>query len=589
MTRPTEYDARQKQAQLLPMVAAQKTAWSKPSQAEDPAGCEFSCVCCDSAYEPTAALPNSAGWGKSVGTGRIVNGRIVNGRISTPVAISRPAKVTNLVPLKNNSAFPLPIPSPITPVSAKLDKEKRKSASAAAMARGRSSDSTQSTTGSSAQTSPKRIPVALPIVAAATIAPAFPPTITPPPELRATSISDTSKGLDLASLSQPSDEPREESVSADSEAGPSSASPPPRTPARHTHEVPPPPLTSEPIVVHSPYEEPRIFAFPTSDPGFAFVLGLDDSEIQRQQAQAGGYQPSPFSKTLVGLAELGVLSPELPDTIALQPSHASPSFSSTFQPFDSDSEDETTGDVEVTAGPSRATGVTQQNVPRTSSRFDFARNTSFTASRGQSPFASMRRHVEDPSLPRDPWSGRQPLPSDALRSQQSGENRRSAMGSQASSFGSHGLGNENGWAVESPLMAQRQAGGFGRDERADGLRMEYGGMMGYTRGKGVRSDRDDFEPSKHTRSFRTNRLITWRLGMLHYGTNPSLHAQRAIFSPDGLLDDGPFHSFPQMNPQLHTPQGYPNSRAWQYQQQRAQSPSALTSHGEFYASDVGDH
>lgn len=77
--------------------------------------------------------------------------------------------------------------------------------------------------------------------------------------------------------------------------------------------------------------------------------------------------------------------------------------------------------------------------------------------------------------------------------------------------------------------------------------------------------------------------------MLQYGSTP-LHSGRGIFLPDALRDDGPFHSphaFPQLHPQQHTRQGYPDSRAMQqYQQQRQQAPSPLASHGRSRAFEI---
>ena len=483
VTRPAEYDARQKQALLLPAISAQKTIWAKPSLAEDPIGCKLLRQLIISTDPHVAALPNTAGWGKSVGVGRIVNGRT-----STPVVIARPGRVPSLVSLKSNSAFPPPSPISFTSISAK-NEDKRKLASASAMSRGRSADSTLSTTGSSVQNSPKKRSTMLAPITAAKSPSAIQGSITPPPGLSISGMVDITKALGTGALAESSDEPQEESLSAESEAGPSSSSPAPQTPARDTGTIPPSPLTGEPIFVHSPYEEPRIFSFPTSDPGFAFVLGIDDDEVQRRQAQAGGYQPSPFSKTLVGLAELGVLSPELPQFTGLQPNET-PNFTGCFQPFDSCS-DEDVRDVDASAQTSRPTGSMQQDGPRTTSRFEFARNISGSTSRGQSPFA-MRRLVEDPSLPRDTWS----FSGDATGSQSANDNRASGPAAQVLNFANgYSSTNENGWAGESGFMAPRQAGGFGRDERADLRRMEQGGSHGFSSRKGISAERVEFDPS----------------------------------------------------------------------------------------------
>ena len=465
---------------------AQKMAWPKPSPVEDPIACEFSIFeCCAIADVVPAALPNSAGWGKSVGTGRIVNGRV-----PTPISAARTAKLGNLISLHSNPAFPLPTTSvvPISSAPVKIEKQKRKSVSGTAMARERSSDSTQSLSGSSGRTSPKKAALALPSIAAIQTVAETAAAVPPPPGLPFGSIVNTSTTLDTSLLAQFPDEPREGSISAESEAGPSSASPVPQTPAHYPHSIPPPPLTTDPIFVHSPYEEPRIFPFPTTDPGFAFILGLDEREIRRQREQAGGYQPSPFSKTLVGLAELGILSPELPDLIALQPNLLTSGFAGTFQPFDSVYDGGTKQGADLIAESSRATNLPKVEEPRNSSRFDFARN---TVGQRQNPFPSMRRPIEDPSLPRDAWSGRKHFPDEPLRSQRTGENRAAALAAQVANFtSSYSSLGEHGWPGDFAIAPTRQVGSYGRDEPQDGRGMEQTGI-GYA--KGTRLERDDID------------------------------------------------------------------------------------------------
>lgn len=189
----------------------------------------------------------------------------------------------------------------------------------------------------------------------------------------------------------------EESTSADSEAGPSSTSPTPQTPAQSTDTPLPAPLTSDPIFLHSPYEDPEIYNFPpTTDPDFEFVLA---HEVEQAQHGMTPFTPAPFSKTLVGLAELGVLSPDLPNLAT--PSRSHRTFSTNFQPFDlSAAMLQDDGDAPV-AGPSRSRDtqarhqraddeMIEAEPPRTTSRFDFARQSTHTPhsySRGQSPFA----------------------------------------------------------------------------------------------------------------------------------------------------------------------------------------------------------
>lgn len=272
------------------------------------------------------------------------------------------------------------------------------------MARGKSTDSIPSSTTNSAQVSPRKKPITLPAIAP--ITPAKPP---PPPGLSVVTSTPTpasasapapapavspAQGPTAITVETP-DELVDEPQSSESEAGPSTSSPTPQTPTRSDH--PPPPLTDEPIFIHSPYEEPRLYPFPLSDPEFEFHLGLDALELLRDDGSRA-YQPSPFNKTLVGLAQMGILAPELPDLLNYQ--HRE-SFSGSFQPFDALDED---GSNE--AGPSsgvlrtpakKPSAAIQEEEdweiegPRTISRFDFARPSSrSTSGRGQSPFALTR-------------------------------------------------------------------------------------------------------------------------------------------------------------------------------------------------------
>lgn len=236
------------------------------------------------------------------------------------------------------------------------------------MGRGRSSDSTQSATTSSNQASPKKRTSALPSTSVSNKVAPQPtaPPIAPPPGL-------ADKPTDDGDILT-------DSLSAESEAGPSTASPPPQTPARSGEQLPPP-FTADPIFLHSPYEEPQLSYFPASDPAFAFYLGMDETEV-RQHQEAIGYQPSPFDKTLIGLAELGVLAPELPPLPPRTPPGMA-GWTGSFQPFDADNLDFGEGD----AGPSRLLGEAQDG-PRTTSRFDFARPNSGMAR--PSPFAVRR-------------------------------------------------------------------------------------------------------------------------------------------------------------------------------------------------------
>ena len=170
------------------------------------------------------------------------------------------------------------------------------------------------------------------------------------------------------------DEPHEES-SADSEAGPSSISPAPQTPSR-AHSLPPP-LTDDPIVIHSPYDEPPLYPFLPLDPDFAYegpLVEMDKNPLDPE------YVPSPFDETLLDLASLGILSPRIPS----RPSR--PNRTLSFSPFESDPmEASSIGTVEE-----------EPEQEQTGSRFDFAKmpDRSVSVVRGQSPFTVLRRNVE---------------------------------------------------------------------------------------------------------------------------------------------------------------------------------------------------
>jgi hypothetical protein len=334
----------------------------------------------------------------------------------------------------------------------------------------------------------------------------------------------------LAGSAQPStdsalDEAMADSVSADSEAGPSSVSPAPQTPT--VTDGPPPPLTSEPYVIHSPYEEPRIFMFPASDPGFAFVLGLDDGEIRRQAAEAG-YQPSPFSKTLVDLAELGVLAPELPD-LSSQGSLEVNTFSGTFQPFGSPDGDSDLDFTSNEAGPSRVKmedfQMEEREGPRTTSRFDFARSGSSAASRGQSPFALRDR------------GGMMERARDRDRDRQAGEPWVIGSGSRGFGFhdGGSGMGSLSNYPVtEGSGGASAWAPGTG-DSPYMPSRRDH--MQGYGGSKGLRLDREApirsntfFTPSSPIHSRHAFPLTSQFPLALSLASRPSLAARRELSS-----------------------------------------------------------
>jgi CCR4-NOT transcription complex subunit 4 len=394
------------------------------------------------------------------------------------------------------------------------------------MARGKSSDSTQSTNPPSLQASPKKKPISLSRSASTNIK-APPPGITPPPGLTpapAPVPAPVEKVIPVAAAPAPQPIPAEvedtmpeETNSGDSEAGPSSASPAPRTPVQTAEDDLPAPLRSDPIVVHSPYDEPEIYTFPTSDPDFEFVLGLESTEFYDYQSPSSPFTPTPFSKTLVGLAELGIWSPTLPVVDpSTRPPHAG--FRSSFQPFEMNMSNETPMAV---AGPSRARDepVEEEDEPRrTTSRFDFARqNHNYTpssfhsASRGQSPFALRRTNLNEqtndwaPPTPMGMGMGmgnsrqmqqqhqqfEEQLVAQRQQSQHTGDSRASAFAQQVASFvGSYGSSSGPEWG-QAQAQAQAQAQGQGQAEHigSPGVRID-GRMSGLSMGR----QRDDFDP-----------------------------------------------------------------------------------------------
>ncbi|OXG21530.1 CCR4-NOT transcription complex subunit 4 [Cryptococcus neoformans Tu401-1] len=576
LTRPSEYDARQKQQsqaqpqQTLPSLSS-KIAWPKPSGEDG-----------HSASSATG-LPSAASWGKGIGAK-------IPGRGSAG-AIARPTKANGIFPLsKNNAAFPLPTPSPTVPIIIKEKKEKK----SATMARARSTDSTQSATPSSNQTSPKRKANALPNLATtkSTAPPAsvpplsrnMPPSVSAP--IPVLIPSSPAPAPEPEPVSEGTDGSADEHLSAESDAGPSSESPAPQTPAHIIENIPPPPVSSKPIIIHSPYPEPVIFPFPADDKDFAFVLGLDDGELQRMQAQAEGYEPSPFSKTLEGLAELGVHAPEIPDLFVAPTSPPVDHYSGLFRPFEADEPSPAMSNN--APGPSRMS-EDDHNAQRTESRFGFARASVNVPA--QSPFSSARRSVADLNL-RDGWyrNSDASLSSHAQHDANNGAFAAQMNSSFPSSYDSTTGVTDNGWNGESVYSAspslQRQnvatVGLHGYDVRQNG-RLEQTLLQGQYMQKGIR-DREEYD----------NTL----LAMLQYGNPPQLFSsqhhqqqqqqQRAIFSPDStshaLHEDGPFQSpmaFSQLQQAQQTPlQHHPDARQlMQMHQRRGQSPAPLTAHG----------
>ena len=333
-----------------------------------------------------SALPTTAGWGKGSLS------RQSSLKTAAPIGSSRPAKndTSSALSLNSTSAFPLPTPSP-APVT--HVKEKKTKASSVGMSRGKSSDSAQSGIGTgttnSTQASPKKRPTPLTtngIMNKITPIPLPTSSTTAPPPGLSRRVDDSAKLNGEAGTQIPEDL-LDGSVSAESEAGPSSGSPAPQTPSRSSEDMPPPPLTSDPICLHSPYEEPRIYPFPSSDPAFEFVLSPD----AQREAQDEDYQPSPFSKTILSLAQLGILAPEVLEPLPIVPPPERNGTPGLFSPFDADSE--TIPDALDRSPGNRGEDVEER---RTTSRFDFARPSSRpTISREQSPFALRKAEERD--------------------------------------------------------------------------------------------------------------------------------------------------------------------------------------------------
>lgn len=502
MTRPSEYDARQKQQnQAQPQQTfsslSSKIAWPKPSGEDGHSGGFFTfqslAVLMWLALSATG-LPSAASWGKGIGAK-------IPGRGSAG-AIARPTKINGLFPLsKNNAAFPLPTPSPTVPIIIKEKKEKK----SAAMARARSTDSTQSATPSSNQTSPKRQSNALPNLtttkSTASSAPVPPLSQNVPPSVSTPTPLSPVPAPEPEPVSEGTDGSADEHLSAESDAGPSSESPAPQTPAHIVENIPPPPVSSEPIIIHSPYPEPVIFTFPADDKDFAFVLGLDDGELQRMQAQAEGYEPSPFSKTLEGLAELGVHAPEIPDLFVAATPPPVDHYSGLFRPFETDEPSPAMSNN--TPGTSRVS-EDDHNAQRTESRFGFARASVNVSA--ESPFINARRSAADPN-PRDGWyrNNDASLSSHAQHDANNGAFTAQMSNNFSSSYDSSTGVTDNGWNGElvysaSPSL-QRQnvatVGLHGYDVRPNG-RLEQTLLQGQYVQKGMRG-REGYDNSK----FRT--------------------------------------------------------------------------------------
>lgn len=546
------------------------------------------------------------------------------------------------------------------------------------MSRGKSSDSTQSTNPpSSTPASPRKKPISLstststplsantanstPTSTAALSKPtALPPGIAPPPGLTPlvqTITSDVIAPIATAEMVVEDIMP-EETMSADSEAGPSSGSPAPQTPVQPTEPSLPAPLTSEPIFVHSPYEEPDFFPFPTTiDPDFEFVLGLDLSGDGDSQANMSTFTPTPFSKTLMGLAELGVLSTDLPD---YQTPHRL--YTDSFQPFDlssslpedddddarggldedddMDREDEDEEDERLRAGPSRRNrnlqreddrGLlsTPQNredqemePPRTTSRFDFARQSSshtpHSYSRGQSPFTmrtasgmgggvgvgdwgmSASRQMTHQQLLEEQLIGGGGLAQrqhqhqhqqQQQQAQHTGDSRASTLAQQVASFvGSGSYGSSTGGQQEwNPIHSQSQSQS---QTHSQGQGSEYMGSP--IRLDGRMSQLSLGRPSTHAHTHGLGHGNASQQQQQQHGNHSQGQGQRddyehisqyggpqRLFSPESSIhEDQHYHPHQQQSQQQsqYTPlhQNFYQQQQQQQQQARGQSPVPMS-------------
>nr|ODN87984.1 CCR4-NOT transcription complex subunit 4 [Cryptococcus depauperatus CBS 7841] len=569
-TKPLEYDARQRlhasiQPQPISPSPSSKVAWPKPS-GED-------------GQPPMSAtgLPSAASWGKGIGTK-------FPGRTSV---LPRAAKMNGLFPLTHNSAaFPLPTPSPTIPIIYKEKKEKKSSV----MARAKSTDSNQSATLSSSQTSPKR--------KNPTLSDVQPTASSMLVSSEATPHSSSASGAGTASLSAPMPVPAsaiasdliEDSVnerSPGSDVGPSSDSPAPQTPARLTQETPPLPLSSEPIPIHSPYPEPVIFAFPQHDKNFAFVLDLGDGELQRHQVLAEGYEPSPFNKTLEGLAELGVHAPEVPELFVEPITPVVDHYSGFFRPFETDEGSPAVSDRQPGEGESLRQEE-DHNAQRTESRFNFARSNHQNNDRAASPLGLPRKGIEQG------WYRQDPLPSHSGGMSEMNVPSSSTVAQLGNQFGggfdstSSAVGNEigNGWTGnDSGSVA---VGGYSASP-AMPRQGAVSGLQGYDRNGSMGQAiirRQYMQNGPGDRGDLDNSL----LAVLQYSTNPQLYSQhlpqqRSLFSPDSathsIHDDATFTSsmtFSGLQQAQQTQmQHHPDARQlMQMHQRRGQSPGSMS-------------
>lgn len=382
LTRPAEYDARQKQSQLQPPPLTQKSAWPKPS-ADD---------------VESSALPRTANWGVRPSPARPGSSQSGRGQ-SGAIGSQRPTKIqSTLIPLggRSTSAFPPPAPSPVL---AKAEKKKAQN-----MARGRSDGSSASAAVSSGQASPKKKPITVTFTSTVNLpskTPATstnpPPGITPPPGLgEPPSPKEASPAPTTPPVVAPPHESPVQSTAPvpepQPEAGPSTYA---TSPVKSKQTLP----TEYPI--HSPYPDfDDVFMEPDAvKMGFSFSLAIDDDELQRLLAlshEVGGFEPNPFDPLFEELPKLGI---PIASLMAAPRELGGTAYAGPFSPFAPSSPIETHS-LPTSEEPSGAESSTSdaEPAPRTASRFDFARRASLASTgRGQSPFHGREEWGRTPS------------------------------------------------------------------------------------------------------------------------------------------------------------------------------------------------
>ncbi|KAK4689748.1 CCR4-NOT transcription complex subunit 4, partial [Tremellales sp. Uapishka_1] len=554
LTKPQEYDARQKQAQQAPPALTSKTAWPKPAAEE---------------VTDATALPRAAQWGVRPVTR-------TSARAAAPIGSARP-KIGNLIPLgsKNNAAYPLPTPSPVAGMPPKVEKEKRKTPAATLMTRGRSGSSTQSTAASSAQTSPKKKVLVLGSAGSTKTAPSSSST---PPISSGSPRAAASEGItpvDEAATSQAVKGPAAIEIPIPTpsmpEAGPSTIASLPETP-RPVSQVDSYP--QYPVFSAFPsYQDPYI-GTPLENAPFEYPIKYTEQEIQRHLIAFGGEFP------FISYDERDSGIPRKLTYPSIPARPASP-YTGSFQPFDGQLSPPASTSVAIsstTTNDFRKEEESSANDPQ-KSRFGFAKGNS---ERGRSPYGSVREQSQNG------WMGR----SQNYGSTENYPPQNPPVGSLGSSS------TEAGWSNEPSYMASpsynRQQSGFAafpdgisrqllqRDDR-ERSRQDMSSnhqMMGPKTGR----DREELDPAISMMQFSNAQPM--------YGqVDPRQHAQQRIFSPDNypsrsLHDDYHPSPLPYNHNQYTPPTQDHSARLLQQQyQQRAPSPSPLASHAPGFPPD----